>query len=46
MEENCNAETRALKMLERDTYIAGISEAVLEFLRFKVGSGNRQRESP
>ena len=30
-------------MLESDTYIAGIRKAVLELLRFKVGSGNHQR---
>ena len=30
-------------MLENDTYIAGIGEAVLELLSFKVESGNHQR---
>ena len=34
---------RAFKMLENDMYIAGISEAVLELLSFKVESGNHQR---
>ena len=33
-------------MLENDMYIAGIGQAVLELLSFKVGSGNHQRESP
>ena len=30
-------------MLENDINIAGIGEAVLELLSFKVGSGNHQR---
>ena len=30
-------------MLENDIYIAGIGQAVLELLSFKVGSGNHQR---
>ena len=30
-------------MLENDMYIAGIGQAVLELLSFKVGSGNHQR---
>ena len=34
---------RAFKMLENDMYIAGIGQAVLELLSFKVGSGNHQR---
>ena len=34
---------RAFKMLENDMYIAGIGQAVLELLSFKVGSGNLQR---
>ena len=34
---------RALKMLENDMYIAGIGQAVLELLSFKVESGNHQR---
>ena len=34
---------RALKMLENDMYIAGISQAVLELFSFKVGSGNHER---
>ena len=34
---------RAFKMLENDIYIAGIGQAVLELLNFKVGSGNHQR---
>ena len=34
---------RAFKMLENDMYIAGIGQAVLELLSFKVESGNRQR---
>ena len=29
-------------MLENDTYITGIGQAVLELLSFKVGSGNYQ----
>ena len=29
-------------MLENDMYIAGISQAVLELMSFKVGSGNHQ----
>ena len=33
-------------MLESDTYIAGISKAVLELLRFKIRSGNHQRGIP
>ena len=37
---------RALKMLENDMYVAGIGQAVLELLSFKVESGNHQRESP
>ena len=31
------------KMLENDMYIAGIGQAVLQLLSFKVGSGNHQR---
>ena len=34
---------RAFKMLKNDMYIAGIGQAVLELLSFKVGSGNPQR---
>ena len=34
---------RAFKMLENDMYIAGIGQAILELLSFKVGSGNHQR---
>ena len=34
---------RAFKMLEKDMYIAGIGQAVLELLSFKVESGNHQR---
>ena len=34
---------RAFKMLKNDIYIAGIGQAVLELLSFKVGSGNHQR---
>ena len=34
---------RACKMLENDMYIAGIGQAVLELLSFKVESGNHQR---
>ena len=34
---------RAFKMLENDMYIAGIGQAVLELLSFKVDSGNHQR---
>ena len=34
---------RAFKMLEKDMYIAGIGQAVLELLSFKVESGNYQR---
>ena len=34
---------KAFKMLENDMYIAGISQAVLELLSSKVGSGNHQR---
>ena len=34
---------RAFKMPENDMYIAGISQAVLELLSFKVESGNHQR---
>ena len=30
-------------MLENDMYIAGIGQAVLELLSFKVGPGNHQR---
>ena len=30
-------------MLENDMYIAGIGQAVLDLLSFKVGSGNHQR---
>ena len=37
---------RAFKMLENDIYIAGIGQAVLELLSFKVGSGIHQWESP
>ena len=34
---------RAFKMLENDVYIAGVGQAVLELLSFKVESGNRQK---
>ena len=34
---------RAFKMLKNDRYIAGIDQAVLELLSFKVESGNHQR---
>ena len=34
---------RAFKMLENDMYIAGIGQAILELLSFKVESGNYQR---
>ena len=34
---------RAFKMLENDMYIAGIGQAVLELLSFKVESGNHQK---
>ena len=34
---------RAFKMLANDIYMAGIGQAVLELLSFKVGSGNHQR---
>ena len=34
---------REFKMLENDMYIAGIGQAVLELLSFKVGLGNHQR---
>ena len=34
---------RAFKMLVNDIYIAGIGQAVLELLSFKVESGNHQR---
>ena len=34
---------RAFKMPENDMYIAGIGQAILELLSFKVGSGNHQR---
>ena len=34
---------RVFKMLENDMYIAGIGQAVLELLSFKVESGNHQR---
>ena len=34
---------RVFKMLENDMNIAGIGQAVLELLTFKVGSGNHQR---
>ena len=37
---------RAFEMLENDMFIAGISQAVLELLTFKVGSGNHQRNFP
>ena len=33
---------RAFQMLENDTYITVIGQAVLELLSFKVGSGNHQ----
>ena len=32
----------AFKMLENDMYVAGIGQAVLELLSFKVGSRNHQ----
>ena len=35
---------RAFKMLENDMYNAGIGQAVLELLSFKVGSRNHQTE--
>ena len=34
---------RVFKMLENDMYIAGIGQAVLELLSFKVRPGNHQR---
>ena len=34
---------RMLKMLENDTYITGIGQAVLKLLSFKIWSGNDQR---
>ena len=34
---------REFKMLENDMYIAGIGQAVLELLSFKVGLGNHQK---
>ena len=34
---------KAFKMLENDMYVAGIGQAVLELLSFKVESGNHQR---
>ena len=34
---------RAFKMLENDMYVAGIGQAVLELLSFKVRPGNHQR---
>ena len=34
---------RAFKMLENDICIAGVGQAVLELLTFKVGSRNYQR---
>ena len=34
---------RAFKMLEKDKYIVGIGQAVLELLSFKAGSGNHHR---
>ena len=34
---------RAFKMLENDMYIAGIGQAVLELLSFKIRPGNHQR---
>ena len=34
---------RAFKMLENDMYIAGIGQAVLELLSFKVEPGNHRR---
>ena len=37
---------RAFKMLENDMYTAGIGQAVLELLSFKVRPGNHQEESP
>ena len=37
---------KSVQMLENDMYIAGIGQAVLELLSFKVGSGNHQGESP
>ena len=36
---------RAFKMLENNMYIAGIGQAILELLNFKVESGNHQRDS-
>ena len=33
---------RVFKVLENDMYIAGIGQAVLKLLIFKVGSGNHQ----
>ena len=37
------SDERAFKMLENDMYIAGIGQAVLELLSFKVRPGNHQR---
>ena len=45
-ENNLISSERAFRTLEKDMYIAGIGQAVLELLSFKVGSGNHQRESP
>ena len=37
------SDERAFKMLENDMYIAGIGQAVLELLSFKVRPGDHQR---
>ena len=34
---------RTFNMLENDMYITGINQAILEFVSFKVDSGNHQR---
>ena len=45
LKENCNVDFiwKAFKMLENDTNITEIGQAVLDLLSFKVGSGNHQR---
>ena len=43
MRKKLTSYERAFKMLENDMYMAGIGQAVLELLSFKVGSGNHQR---
>ena len=37
---------RVFKMLENDTYITGIGQAILELLSFKLGQGITKGESP